>query len=265
MSSLMEGPQQHVSRIIATLHAALDFSVDRVADEIQQVPQSEVDTVLAAVARHVVQYQAMRDSMREMDRPGASWDSIVEREQDAADQPYVRMTQSEFEAEKQRAKRDRRFRDWHGWRAWVERVDGKRRSDARKSLPPLRQVSHLDFLHAERREILGYGHAMFNTVEGRDKALLEVEAEIRRAGGRVERTDEQRETVTNIDARLRQARALKSCRRFIAAEMIRKFMRKTATAAVECDYCFDAFKRKRGDEVYCSRTCEKFAMRGKYD
>lgn len=265
MSSLT-GAQtpQHVSRIIATLHAALDFSADRVAEELEQVPHAEMDAVLAAVARHVVQYQAMRDSMREMDRPGASWDSIVEREQDAADQPYVQMTQSEFEAEKQRAKRDRRFRDWHGWRAWVERVDCKRRSEARKSLPP-RQRSLLEMLYADRSEIIGYGHAMFNTVEGRDRALFEVEAEIRRLGGRVERTDEQREAVTNIEARLRQARAVKSCRRFIAAEMIRKFVVKSKTPAAECEYCFDAFKRKRGDEVYCSRTCEKFAMRGKYD
>ena len=262
MSSLMVGAQ-HVSRIIATLHAALDFSVDRVAEELEEVPLAEMDAVLAAVARHVVQYQAMRDSMREMD--GATeWNSLVEREQDAADQPYVRMTQSEFEAEKQRAKRDRRFRDWHGWRAWVERVDGKRRSAARMSLPP-RQRSLLEMLHAERREILGYGHAMFNSVEGRDKALLEVEREIRRAGGRVERTDEQREAVTNIEARLRQARAVKTCRRFIASEMIRKFVRKTRAAVAECDYCFDAFKRKSDDQMYCSRTCEKFAMRGKYD
>ena len=264
MSSLM-GAQQHVSRIIATLHAVLDFSVDRMADEIHGVPDSEMEAVLAAVARHVVQYQTMRDSVCEMERPGASWDSIVEREQDAADQPDVRMTQSEFEAEKQRAKRDRRFRDWHGWRAWVERVDSKRRSFARQSLPPLRQVSHLEFLHAERREILGYGHAMFNTVEGRDKALLEVEAKIRRAGGRVERTDEQREAVTGIEARMRQARAVKSVRRFIASEIIRKFMRKTRAVVAECDHCFDTFKPKADDQVYCSRTCEKFAMRGKYD
>ena len=258
----MEG--QHVSRIIATLHAVLDFSADRVADEIHGVPDSEMEAVLAAVARHVVQYQAMRDSMREMDRPGASWDSIVEREQDAADLPYVRMTQSEFEAEKQRAKRDRRFRDWHGWRAWVERVDGKRRSEARMRMPP-RQRSRLEMLQAERTEILGYGHAMFNTVEGRDKALLEVEAEIRRAGGRVERTDEQREAITSIEARMRQARAVKSVRRFIASEIIRKFMRKTRAVVAECEYCFDAFKPKGDDQVYCSRTCEKFAMRGKYD
>ena len=145
MSSLMVGAQaqQHVSRIIATLHAALDFSVDRVAEELEEVPLAEMDAVLAAVARHVVQYQAMRDSMREMD--GATeWNSLVEREQDAADQPYVRMTQSEFEAEKQRAKRDRRFRDWHGWRAWVERVDGKRRSAARMSLPPRQRSLLLD-------------------------------------------------------------------------------------------------------------------------
>ena len=257
MSSLMVG--EHASRIIATLHAVLDFSVDRVADEIHGVPDSEMEAVLAAVARHVVQYQAMRDSVAEMDRPGASWNSLVEREQDAADQPYVRMTQSEFEAEKQRAKRDRRFRDWHGWRAWVERVDGKRRSIARASLPP-RQRSCLDFLYADRREIIGYGHAMFNTVEGRDKALFEVEAEIRRLGGRVERTEEQREAITSIEARMRQVRALTSCRRFIAGEVIRKFMMRKNT---ECEYCFDTFKPT--GSVYCSRTCEKFAMRGKYD
>uniref|UniRef100_A0A6C0HL52 Uncharacterized protein n=1 Tax=viral metagenome TaxID=1070528 RepID=A0A6C0HL52_9ZZZZ len=264
MSSLMEGgAQQHVSRIIATLHAVLDFSADRVAEELEQVPQAEMDAVLAAVARHVVQYQSMRDSMSEMDRPGASWDSIVEREQDAVDLPYVRMTQSEFEAEKQRAKRDRRFRDWHGWRAWVERVDGKRRSAARASLPP-RQRSLLEMLQSDRLEMLNYGHALFVTAEARDKALLDIEAEIRRIGGRVERTDEQREAITNIEARLRQARAVKSCRCFIAAEMIRKFVVRNNTKS-ECEYCFDAFKRKRGDEVYCSRTCEKFAIRGKYD
>ena len=262
MSSLTQ--EQHVSRIIATLHAVLDFSADRVADELLTVSEEHQDTVLAAVARHVVQYQEMRESVREMERPGASWDSIVEREQDAADLPYVRMTQSEFEAEKQRAKRDRRFRDWHGWRAWVERVDCKRRIEARKSLPP-RQRSLLETLYAERTEILGYGRAMFNTVEGRDKALLEIEAEIRRAGGRVERTEEEREAVTSIEARLRQARAVKSCRRFIASEIIRKFMCKTRAAVAECDYCFDAFKRKSDDQMYCSRTCEKFAMRGKYD
>jgi hypothetical protein len=260
MSSLM-GVPQHVSRIIATLHAALDFSVDRVAEEVQEVPQEEMDAVLAAVARHVVQYQAMRESMREMD--GATeWNSLVEREQDAADLPYVRMTQSEFEAEKQRAKRDRRFRDWHGWRAWVERVDGKRRSAARASLPP-RQRSLLEMLQSDRLEILNYGHALFYTVQGRDKALAEVEAEIRHMGGRVDRTEEQREEVTNIDARLRQARALKSCRRFIAAEVIRKFIVKNSTVA-ECVYCLDTFKSKNG-QVFCSRSCEKLTMRGKYD
>jgi len=104
---------------------------------------------------------------------------------------------------------------------------------------------------------------MFATEESRDAALYEVEAEIRRLGGRVERTDEERETVTSIDARLRQARALKSCRRFIAAEVIRKFIVKNSTVA-ECVYCFDTFKSKNG-ETFCSRSCEKFTMRGKYD
>jgi hypothetical protein len=112
--------------------------------------------------------------------------------------------------------------------------------------------------------MLSYGHAMFATAEARDAAVGEIEAEIRRLGGRFEHTEEQRETITNIDARVRQARAVKSCRRFIAAEIIRKFVVRKSAAA-ECEYCFDAFKRKRGDEVYCSRTCEKFALRGKYD
>jgi len=255
---------EHSSRIIATLHAALDFSAERVADELQGVPATEMDAVLAAVVRHVVQYQQMSAEIAQMERPGASWSSIVEREQDEADLHYVQMTQSEFEAEKARAKRDRRFRDWHGWREWVERVDGKRRSAARRSMPP-RQRSLLEMLHADRMEILGYGHAMFNTVEGRDKALLEVEREIRRLGGRVERTEEQREAVTSIEARLRQARALKSCRRFIAGEIIRKFMCKARAVVAECEYCFDAFKRKSDDQMYCSRVCEKFALRGKWD
>jgi len=262
MSSLTVGG--HVSRIIATLHAVLDFSVDRVAEEVQDVPQAEMDAVLAAVARHVVQYQQIRESLYEMERPGVSWASIEEREQDVADLPYVRMTQSEFEAEKQRAKRDRRFRDWHGWRAWVERVDGKRRSEARKSLPP-RVLTLLESLNSERLEILNYGHALFETESQRDVALINVESEIRRLGGRVERTEEQREAITNIEARLRQARAVKSCRRLIAADVIRKFVRNSNSSKAECGYCFDAFKRKDESHVYCSRACEKFAMRGKYD
>jgi len=262
-SSSMEA--QHVSRIIATLHAALDFSVERVADEVMEVSDENRDTVLAAVVRHVVQYQDMLQSMRDMERPGMSWASIEERAQDAADLPYVQMTQSEFEAEKQRAKRDRRFADWHGWRAWVERVDGKRRAIARKSLPS-RPQTLLECLYSERMEILHYGQAMFATVMARDKALLEIEADIRRLGGRVEPSEEQREALTSIEARLRQARALKSCRRFIAAEVIRKFMCKArAAGAAECEYCFDAFKRKDEEQVFCSRACEKFALRGKWD
>jgi hypothetical protein len=70
-----------------------------------------------------------------MERPGA-WALTEERAQDEADLPFVRMTQSEFDAEKQRAKRDRRFVNWDAWRNWVERVDLKRRTAARKSAPP---------------------------------------------------------------------------------------------------------------------------------
>jgi len=251
---------KHASRIIGILHAAMDFSVDMVAEGLCEVPEIDRDAVCAEVIRHVVQYQHMSASICEMAKPGMNWSSIVEREQDAEDLPYVRMTPSEFEAEKHRAKRDRRFPNWVGWRDWVERIDSKRR--VRPSAPP-RRSSPLNCLYAERNEILRYPAAMFATEASRDAALYEVEAEIRRLGGRVEHTDEERETVTSIDARLRQARALKSCRRFIAAEVIRKFIVKNSRVA-ECVYCFDTFKSKNG-EIFCSRSCEKFAMRGKYD
>jgi hypothetical protein len=264
MSSSMEA--QHVSRIISTLHAVLDFSVERVADEIQAVSDEERDAVLVAVVRHVVQYQQLQESMREMERPGA-WASTAEREQDEADLPYVLMTQSEFDAEKVRAKRDRRFPDWHGWRAWVERVDSKRRKIAvRSSIPAPRTPTLLECLYSERMEILHYGHAMFATEMGRRKALYDIEADIRRLGGRVEPTEEQREAMTTIEARLRQARAVKSCRRFIAGEVIRRFLQKACkkSSSSECEYCFDSFVSNNGS-AYCSRTCEKFALRGKWD
>jgi hypothetical protein len=246
----------------------MDFSADRVVDELLEVPQEEVEVVLKAVVRYAVQYLQMSARMGEMESPGA-WALTAEREQDAADLRFVLMTQSEFDAEKQRAKRDRRFANWQQWRNWVERVDCKRRARTAPAEAPRRQTTLLDTLYAERTEILRYGRAMFATVKSRDTALYEVEAEIRRLGGRVEPTDEQREESRSIDARLRQARALKSCRRFVAAEVIRNFMlRKNSSAkTAECEYCFDSFKRNNDDEeqVYCCRTCEKFALRGKWD
>jgi len=36
-------------KVISALHAALDFSVERVADELMEVPASEFDATLAAV------------------------------------------------------------------------------------------------------------------------------------------------------------------------------------------------------------------------
>jgi hypothetical protein len=246
-----------VSKVISALHAALDFSVDRVVEELQGVPESEFDATLTAVCRHVVQYETMCASISHMNR--CEWATILEQEEAEADHRYVRMTQSEFEAEKQRAKRDRRFGSWDEWRRWVERIDALRRP----ARVVKRQPTPLEILHSERHEILRYPHAMFASEEAARAALREVNAEILRLGGRVdrreERTDEERESVTCIEARLRQARAVKACRQFIAAATIRKLFRKK-----ECSYCFDTFKNSdHGD--YCSRSCEKFALRGKYD
>ena len=247
----------YASKVISALHAALDFSVDRVVEELQGVPESEFDATLAAVCKHVLQYESMCASMSRMDR--CEWATILEQEEAEADHRYVRMTQSEFEAEKQRAKRDRRFGSWDEWRRWVERIDALRRP----ARVVKRQPTALEMLYAERLEIIRYPHAMFSTQAAMRTALEQVNAEICRLGGRVdrrdERTDEERESVTCIEARLRQARAVKACRQFLAAATIRKLFRKK-----ECEYCFDTFKTSNHGN-YCSRSCEKFALRGKYD
>ena len=250
-------------KIISALHAALDFSVDKVAEELASVPESEFDATLAAVCRYTIQYENMRASMFALDRC-SEWATIVELEQAEADRPFLRMTQSEFEREKQAAKRDRRFGSWDEWRRWVERIDSLRRP-ARAAAP--RPPTALELLYAERLEILRYPHAMFATQQSMRAALEQVNAEIRRLGGRIdrrdERTDEEREAVTGIDARLRQARALKSCRKFLAAATIARTLQRFCRKS-ECEYCFDTFKRS-DHGAYCSRTCEKFALRGKWD
>ena len=248
-------------KIISALHAALDFSVDKVVDELLNVPPSDFDATLAEVCRYTVQYQSMCASMSRLDR--VEWATIVEQEEVEADHRFVRMTQSEFEAEKQRAKRDRRFGSWEEWRRWVERIDALRRP----ARVVKRQPTALEMLHAERLEIIRYPHAMFSTQDEMRAALEQVNAEILRLGGRVdrrdERTDEEREAVTNIEARLRQARAVKACRQFIAAATIARAVKRRFTKK-ECEYCFDPFTHSDHGN-YCSRSCEKFALRGKYD
>ena len=116
-------------KVITALHTALDFSIDMVAMELEKVPQAEMESVLREVARHVTLLQ-------EMQGPNpTSWASIVEQELGEADLCYVRMTPSEFEREKQAAKRDRRFGSWEEWRNWVERIDGMRRAPVRQQQP----------------------------------------------------------------------------------------------------------------------------------
>ena len=254
-------------RVISALHAALDFSVERVVEELQKVPDSELEATMAAVCRHAVQYNHMCASMSEMDH--SEWATIVEQEQDAADRRFVQMTQSEFDAEKQRAKRDRRFGSWDEWRRWVERIDALRRPARRAAK---HQPTTLDMLYSERLEIIRYPHAMFMSRESMRAALDQVNAEILKLGGRIDRgeeiTDEERESKTSIEARLRQARALKSCRKFLAgatiARAVQRMLRKH-----ECDYCFDTFKCREGfveeNGNYCSRSCMKLALRGKWD
>lgn len=183
----------------------------------------------------------------------ASWGSQLELQQLEAEQRYVRMTPAEFEREKQAAKRDRRFGSWEDWRDWVERTDRRRRP-----APAARQRTPLEAWLAYRQECLENARAIFETEADFHLEVARANAEIRRLGGTVPRparTDDERLAVTNIEARLRQARALAACRRLIAAHTIRLFLRLRRRS--ECPICGDPAP---ADSVYCSRSCRLYAQ-----
>ena len=181
----------------------------------------------------------------------ASWGSQLELQQLEAEQRYVRMTPAEFEREKQAAKRDRRFGSWEAWRDWVERTDRLRRP-----APPARRRTPLEAWLAYRQECLENAPAIFETEADFHLEVARANAEIRRLGGTVPRparTDDERLAVTNIEARLRQARALAACRRLLAAHAIRRLLRRRS----ECPICGDPAP---ADSVYCSRSCRLYAQ-----
>ena len=181
----------------------------------------------------------------------ASWGSQLELLELEAEQRYVRMTPAEFEREKQAAKRDRRFGSWEAWRDWVERTDRLRRP-----APPARRRTPLEAWLAYRQECLENARAIFETEADFHLEVARANAEIRRLGGTVPRparTDDERLAVTNIEARLRQARALAACRRLLAAHAIRRLLRRRS----ECPICGDPAP---ADSVYCSRSCRLYAQ-----
>jgi hypothetical protein len=218
-------------------------------DALAGVPAETLDTLVRLVAGHLLRPTAYEDRL--------SWGNQLELQQLEAEQRYVRMTTAEFELEKQRAKRDRRFGTWEAWRDWVERTDRLRRppppaNPARRTGTPLEQAL------AYRRECLENAHAIFETEADFHLEVARVNAEIRRLGGTVPRparTDDERTAVTNIEARLRQARALAACRRLLAAHAIRLFLRLRRRS--ECPICGDPAP---ADSVYCSRSCRIYAQ-----
>jgi hypothetical protein len=213
-------------------------------DALADVADETLDALVRLVAGHMLRPTAYEDRL--------SWGSQLELRQLEADQRYVRMTTAEFEVEKQRAKRDRRFGTWEAWRDWVERTDRLRRpapAAARRRTP-------LEAALAWRHECLENAHAIFETEADFHLEVARANAEIRRLGGAVPRparTDDERTAVTNIEARLRQARALLACRRLLAAHAIRSLLRRRS----ECPICGDPAP---ADSLYCSRSCRLYAQ-----
>jgi len=218
------------------------------ADALADVADETLDALVRLVAGHMLRPTAYEDRL--------PWGNQLELQQLEAEQRYVRMTTAEFELEKQRAKRDRRFGTWEAWRDWVERTDALRRP-APPANPARRTGTPLEQALAYRRECLENAHAIFETEADFHLEVARVNAEIRRLGGTVPRparTDDERTAVTNIEARLRQARALAACRRLLAAHAIRSLLRRRRS---ECPICGDPAP---ADSLYCSRSCRLYAQ-----
>jgi len=214
-------------------------------DALAGLPDETLDALVRLVAGHLLRPTAYEDRL--------PWGNQLELQQLEAEHRYVRMTAAEFELEKQRAKRDRRFGSWEAWRDWVERTDALRRPP-----PPARRRTPLEQALAYRRECLENAHAIFETEADFHLEVARVNAEIRRLGGAVprpERTDDERLAVTNIEARLRQARALAACRRLLAAHAIRSLLLRRRRS--ECSICGDPAP---ADSLYCSRSCRLYAQ-----
>jgi len=213
-------------------------------DVLADVTAETLDALVRLVAGHMLRPTAYEDRL--------PWGNQLELQQLEAEHRYVRMTAAEFELEKQRAKRDRRFGSWEAWRDWVERTAALRRPP-----PPARRRTPLEQALAYRQECLENAHAIFETEADFHLEVARTNAEIRRLGGTVprpERTDDERLAVTNIEARLRQARALAACRRLLAAHAIRSLLRRRRS---ECSICGDPAPT---DSLYCSRSCRLYAQ-----
>lgn len=163
---------------------------------------------------------------------GMSWARVVELQEELDDAPYIRMSDAEFRAAKESAKRSRKFSSWDLWLSWAKRIEGKRRIAAQPQPQP-RERDEVTVLLALRADYQRFPQVYFRNEAEQTSALYKLEEQIRKLPGGRWRMDlvvsaEAAEAAAAIDAVIarvrRGAEALRKCRRTLAMLKIKKFM-----------------------------------------
>lgn len=158
----------------------------------------------------------------------SSWADVLTTAGECCDGLYMDMSHAEFNAEKYRAKDDRRFSSWNEWLHWVQRIENKRQNYINNKRP-IQRTSLLDDLLSTRRDYIDEPHVHFDYYEQQYAALYKIEERIRKIPDGIRRIDidiarERTQAMpalrSFIDRIKRQAGALKTCQRIIAAKKI---------------------------------------------
>ena len=165
-----------------------------------------------------------------------NWYSEMMALEQCQDMIYVKMSDKDFNNEKNIAKNTRRFGSWNSWLTWVQRIESKR-----AYTPPV-QVSLLDNLISMREDYIGTPQQYFDSPVSRDAALYKLEEKIRKIpGGRIrleknlaiEHRKALPEIMEVINTVKRRIQAGKNCARIIAGVKIVKFVRKVRERVVK--------------------------------
>jgi len=160
---------------------------------------------------------------------GRGWGNVIQEAEDMEDEKFVKMTEFEFQAEKTKAKDEKRFSSWNSWLEWARRIDGKRRI----ARIPVVKKTQLDRLMALRNDYITEPNVYFAGPVQRDAELYRIDGQIRKLDGgraRVEKAleierqqslPEIHETIMRVH---RQVAACHAVKRIIAGTIIAKFV-----------------------------------------
>jgi len=160
---------------------------------------------------------------------GRGWGNVIQEAEDMEEEKFVKMTEFEFQAEKTRAKDEKRFSSWNSWLEWARRIDGKRRI---ARIPAVKKTQ-LDRLMAVRNDYITEPNIYFAGPVQRDAELYRIDGQIRKLDGgraRVEKAleierqqslPEIHETIMRVH---RQVAACHAVKRIIAGTIIAKFV-----------------------------------------